>query len=232
MIDRSPPLPFPTTPRPLRPRRRGAPAAAPIPLVRADGDLTPELERFLVPLALAARAGDRDARDALWSALAPKIDRLAVAAGRRTQGDDAPRRDGRPWDAEDLRQEAFPLFADLLAVWSGNGPIGPYLLSHLAWRLRSAARALAVPRRFETSPLAPSLLYLADGSAAAAEALTLLDVLAADLPAVDAVILLRHVRDGESLRVVARRLGLDRRTVSQRWRAILAGLGSEDRGPG
>jgi DNA-directed RNA polymerase specialized sigma24 family protein len=182
------------------------------------------------PLARAARTGDRDARNALWVALAPKIDRLAVAAGRRTRGDNAPRRDGRPWDAEDLRQEAFPLFADLLAAWSGEGPIGPYLLSHLAWRLRSVARALAVPRRFETSPAASARLHLADGSAAAAEALILLEALAADLPTPDGAILLRHVRDAESLAVVALRLGLDRRTVYRRWQAIKDGLRNEERG--
>lgn len=205
---------------------RTAPGArAPLaPLVPADGEITPEQERRFTSLAHAARAGDRGARDALWWALAPKIDRLVAAAGRRTRRGDGPRRDGRAWDGEDLAQEAFPLFADLLVAWPGDGPIGPYLLSHLAWRLRSAAHALVLPRRRELSTLAPHLLHFADETAAAAEALVLLEAIAAGLPPPDGAILLWHVRDGASLVAVARRLGLGRRTVNRRWRGIKRGL--------
>lgn len=222
MMDRPPPTP---SRAPLCPVRHV------VPLIPAAGEITPEVERLLVPLAQAARAGDRDARDALWRAFAPKLDRLAAAALRRAQPDARAAgllRDNRHWDAEDLTQDAFLILADLLLVWPGDGPISPFLLSHLSWRLRSAARALTTRRRFEASAVPLHLRYLADDSAAAAEAAVLLDMLAAELPPPDGDILLRHVRDGDSLGAIAHQLALSRRTVTRHWHAIKRGLRTED----
>ena len=129
-------------------------------------------------------------------------------------------RDGGPWHAEDLAQEAFPIFADLLAAWTSDRPVAPYLLGHFPWRLRSAWRVITAPRRVEIASAPPRLRYLADGSAGAEEAMALLASIAADLSPIDGEILLRHVRDGEPLARVARDLALDRRTVTRRWRAI------------
>jgi len=216
--------------RPAPPALRLVPSPAPLPpvpplapVVPTDRPISLPLERRLTRLARAAQQGDREARDTLWAAFGPKVRILVIAAARRAQyasGGRGLRRDGRLWDQEDLAQEAFPIFLDLIAAWPGHGPIGPYLLSHLNWRLRTAARALAQPRRREGGASAERLAMLADESAAAAEALALLDALAASFPATDAEILRRHIGDGESLTAIARQLGLNRRTVGRHWQRI------------
>ncbi len=217
MVDQPVPLPCLA----VRDRRR---AGSIVPLLAPETEVGPELERFLAPLARDAQAGDRDARDTLYEALAVKIDRFVAGAWRLAWAGDGPRRDGRPWDIEDLAQEAFPIFVNLLAAWPGDRPFGPYLLAHFPWRLRNAGRALAAPRRFETAPLPPHALYLVDDSAAAEEARALLEGIAARLSSPDRQILLWHVRDGRSLGAIARRLGLHRGTVGRRWQAIREGL--------
>lgn len=234
MVDRPVPVPlFPLrSPRRAGPLAAGSPdAAGPVPLVpllAPEAEVGPELERFLAPLARDVQAGDLDARDTLYEALAVKIERFVAGAWRLAWAGDGPRRDGIPWDAEDLAQEAFPIFVDLLAAWPGDRPVGPYLLAHFPWRLRNAGRALAAPRRFETAPLPPRVLYLVDDSAAAEEARALLEAHADRLPRPDGQILLWHVRDGRSLGAIARQLGLHRDTVGRRWQAIRDGLKPED----
>ena len=216
------------------PTAHGAPRTHPIlvPLLAAGDELTPEREHFLTALAHAARAGDRAARDALYLALLAKIDRFVAGCGRLAATGAGPQRDGIPCDAEDLAQEAFPLFVDVVAAWPGDAPFGPYFLAHFPWRLRSVWRSLAASRRLEI-PIPPSwITLLHDGTVAAEEARVRLEALAADLPPPDGVILLDHVRDGESLGRIARRLGLSRRTVTRRWQALVAelrrGLRTED----
>lgn len=208
-----------------------APVRRPVPLrpfLVPDLAVSSDAADHLADLAEAAQAGDRDARDALWETLSPAIDRVVGAAARRARAIPSvgPLRNGRPWDAEDLRQEAYLLFLDLLEAWDGVRPVVPYLLGHLPWRLRSAWRAMIVRHRIDAGPASSHLHLhlLADGSAAAAEAVVLLEALAADLSPLDGEILTRHLRDGEPLRAIARHLGLDRRTVGRRWGAIKADL--------
>lgn len=194
------------------------------PLLAADAPLSGEIERRLTALALAARAGDGGARDALYHAFAPKLDRMLGRCRGLAWAAAGPRRDGRPWELDDLAQEAYLVFVDLLAEWSGEGAVGPYLLAHLRWRLRTAWNGLAAPRRREAA-ITPRLAdLLADGSAAADEATVLLETLAAALPPPDAAMLLMLVRDGCSPAVVARRLGVSRRTVDRRWGALVRRL--------
>ena len=198
-----------------------------VPLLAAGDDITPERERLLTTLATAARGGDRAARDALYLALSAKIDRF-VAGCRRLVADDGARRDGRPWDLEDVAQEAFPVFADLVAAWPADGPFGPYFLAAFPRRLRNACRDLRAQRRLQF-PLPPaSVVFLRDGTAAAEEASARLRAVAGGLPPPDGAILLGHVGDGESLCAVARRLGLPRHVVSYRWRALLSRLRDEE----
>ena len=194
-----------------------------VPLLAADDEITPELDRALSVVALAAREGDPAARNALYLALETKIARFVARHGRRVRAAGGPRRDGRPWAAEDLAQEGFLILTDLVAEWPG-GPFGPYLLAHFPWRVRDAARRLEDSRRLEaTTPTAEPALT-ADDSAQAAEATVLLETLAGRLPAPDGEILLRHIRDGESLSAIARHLGLGRHTVGRRWGALLTEL--------
>ncbi len=216
----------PTAPT-AAPPPHGAGASPLLPIMAADDPLTPEVERRLALLAHAARAGDRAARDALYAALGPKIDAMLGRCRGLAWSSADPRRDGRPWELDDLAQESYLALVDLLAAWPGEGPVGPYLLAHLPWRIRTAWRRLAAPHRRHAPLLSARADLLVDGSAAAEEALVRLELVAAALPPPDGDLLLLRVRDGHPPAAIGRRLGLTRRTVDRRWRAVCDLLRSE-----
>jgi RNA polymerase sigma factor (sigma-70 family) len=207
-------------PRPLR-AIKSTETASPwvLPLLAPDEFITPELDRMLTAAALAAHAGDRDARDALYQAFAPKLDRFTRRYRRGRWGKIA----GRAWDQADIEQEAYLIFVNLLVTWSGNGSFSRYLFGHFTWRLATAVRRLQ-----GGGPAAPVRLdrcwTLHDESASAAEAMALLETLAADLPPIDRALLLGHIRDGESFGSLAHRLQINRRTVRRRWLRLLGHL--------
>lgn len=197
----------------------------PAPRPLTTGALTAAEEQRLSALARQAHAGDRAARDELLRAVQPDLARMVAAVARLTWTADGPRRDGRPWDAEDLAQEAFLIVADLIAAWSGEGSFPPYLFAYFPWRLRNAWRRLR-PRR--AAPVAPvDLALIADESHLALEAAALLASLAAALPEPDRLVLLAHVRDDVPLRAIAGALGVSEHQVRRRWRAIKQRLRDE-----
>ena len=196
-------------------------AAPPLlPLLRPADDPTADTERALAAAAVAARAGDRAARDAIFQALGPKIDRMAAREARRAAATGGALRDGRPWDREDLGQEAYCLLVELIAAWPGDGPFVPYALAYLSWRLADTRRRWTARRRIETHPVAARDEALADESAAAEEALARLAAIAARLPAIEGELLRGIVGRGDHPAAVARRLGIDRRTANDRWAAL------------
>lgn len=219
------------------PRSTAAPAASAtsilpiLPILAADDPLTPEVERCLALLAHAARAGDREARDALYAALGPKLDAMLGRCRGLAWSSAGPRRDGLPWELDDLAQESYLALVELLDAWPGDGPVGPYLLAHLPWRIRTAWRRLAAPHRRQAPLHAIDDDRLADGSAAAEEALVRLEAVAATLPPPDGDLLLLRIRDGRSPAAIGRRLGLTRRTVDRRWRALCDRLRPSFGGP-
>ncbi len=93
-----------------------------------DFDLTPALEATLNALAHAGRH-DPAARNELYARLSGKIPRfLAPWRGRQTAlGDFA-----------DLQQEAFLIFATMIADWPGEGSFVRYFFAFFPWRLRHA----------------------------------------------------------------------------------------------
>ncbi len=97
----------------------------------ADFELTPQAEAAIDALARAGRT-DAAARNELYGALAFKIARfLAPYRGRA----------GAAGEFADLEQEAFVIFADLVADWSGGGTFARYFLGYFPWRLRHAVEA-------------------------------------------------------------------------------------------
>lgn len=209
-----------TAPTLIVPHLTLVPWTAGAPAPHAD---EPELTR----LALAARAGDAHARDLVYQALCPSIDRMVAGCARLTWAADCPRRDGRPWDREDLAQEAYLIFSDLVRVWSGEGPFTPYLFAYFPWRLRNAWRRLRPDRPRGATILRHGPDLAADASAVAEEAAVLLEALADLLPEVERIILLAHIRDGITLAEIARRLGLRSRQVGRRWLGIKRWLRGE-----
>jgi RNA polymerase sigma factor (sigma-70 family) len=127
------------------------------------------------------------------------------------------------WDRDDVEQEAWLVFNELIEQWSPDRPFGRYILATFPWRLRDAIyRGIGrrgVPSRMALVPIGDHD-WLHDGSAAADEATVLLNVLAERLPALQAEILRRHVGDGETLTEIARKLDISRRTITRQWRAV------------
>ena len=181
-----------------------------------DGPVSTDLDASLTATALLAQAGDTSARDTLYWAFAPSIVRLARRFGGSGWGA------GPVWNVDDLSQEGYLVFLDLLTGWPGGDSFAAYALGRLPWRLRNVVRRLNGPR--------PNLVngavidHLTDESAAAAEAVILLEAVANALPTPDGDILLWRIRDRETARTIARRLGVDRRTVSRSWQRTLGTL--------
>jgi hypothetical protein len=102
-----------TTPPPERrlrllPAASSQPLPAVVPLLRPNHPVTPAQDALLTALARRARDGDEPARDLLWRAFAPALEPALLRCGRMAWRVQAGwvRRDGRPWELEDLRQEA------------------------------------------------------------------------------------------------------------------------------
>jgi RNA polymerase sigma factor (sigma-70 family) len=199
------------------------PVAPPLaPVLDAATDVAPAVDRVLTAVAFDARGGCVAARDALYAACEPKISRFV----RRYRSYSCGGGRGPAIDPDDLAQEAYLVFVNLVAGWPGGDSFCAYFLGHFPWALRNAVRRLALEeRRSIPFSYVPGIHYLADGSAAAEEAVALLDAIAADLPDADGHILVWRIRDGESFGAIARRLGVNRQTVFRAWERIVAELG-------
>lgn len=207
--------------RRLDERSRAVPvrASAIVSVINTWDDLSFTLERRLLPTVERAHAGDRDARDALYIAFQPKLIRFV----RRIH---PPRM--RPdqvavWDRDDVAQEAWIVFDQLIRQWTPDRPFGRYILATFPWRLRDAVfRGVArrgVPPRMISVPIGDHE-WLRDGSAASDEARALLNVVAEQLPEVQGIVLRRHIGDGETLTTIAADLGVSRRTITRQWRSV------------
>ena len=222
------PGPDQPTADPPKPRLRllppvAGPALAPV--VRADDEIGPETDALLSGLARRARRGDLRARDALWHALGPKVDRF-VRRYRHVARSCGSDRDGpRLLDHEDLAQEAFPVFVDVLAKWdeAGGTGFGPHFLAYFPWRLRDVWRRERATAR-PTARLRPDDALAGDPSAVAEEARALVEALAAGLPEPEAGLLRGRLLADESLEQTAARLGLSRATAYRRWQRLRADL--------
>ncbi len=190
-----------------------------VPVIMPEDDLSPALERRLLPTVLRAHAGCPDARDALYLAFQPKLRRFARRIAVPWGGASMV----AVWDRDDVEQEVWLVFDELIRQWTPDRPFGRYVLATFPWRLRDAvyrgvARA-GVPPRMTAVPIGERD-WLHDGSTASVEAHVLLDVVADQLPALQAVILRRHVGRGETLTEIARDLQVSRSTVTRHWRAL------------
>lgn len=195
-----------------------APASGPIllPVIARHSDLTPALERLLRPVALRAHHGDWAARDALFAAFEPKLQRMA----RKIWVPDESATTCGTWDSDDVWQEAWIVFANLLDAWPPHIDVGRYLLANFPWRLRDVVRRSLqrgrIPTRLQANSVAAE--DLADRRAhISSEERTLLRLLADDLEPLQAEIFRRHVIDHESIVAIARELGIGERTARRHW---------------
>lgn len=190
------------------------------PVVPVRGMIPPGMDQMLSNAARAAQPDDAELRNTLYAAYAPRLHRILVRYWYRNL---------REFGCElaDLEQETFLIFARLLDGWSGAGSFSAYLHGAFPWRIYDAARRFAPREQPITEQVEATLGE--DESFAAEEALALLEELASSLSPFDRMLLLRHVREGETLAVIARSTGLSHRTVRRAWlrlqqhlRALLA----------
>lgn len=92
----------------------------------ADAEISPALEAVIDQLARLARS-DRTARDVLYGVLRLKIHRFIVPLRGRFSA---------LGDADDLDQEGYLAFVQLLSDWSGAGTFPAYFLGFMRWRMR------------------------------------------------------------------------------------------------
>lgn len=208
----------------LGPRRRPAQRRWLLPVIGANDEILPAFEETIAPAARAAKAGDAAARNALHATFATKIERFC----RRIRAPYAPPGCHGLWEDGDVTQEAFLVFAALIEEWPEHVPFARHFLSTYPWRLRDAVYRGVARRGIPPRAAAISLdraLWLRDASTEAREAVALLETVAAALDPRAGEILLRHIRDGETLTAIARDLGIGRRSVTRSWartRTVLA----------
>lgn len=187
-----------------------------------DFEMSPDLDAKLSALALRART-DRVACEELFVLLAFKTARFC----RRFRGWSL-----APWTYDDIVQEAFLAFDDLLRVWkpidSTHGPagFGFYYLRVYPLRLTDRVRAILRTRRD-----APTILPWDPGidvrhepgnPLSDIETQDILQRICGHLNAADATILLGRVAGNDDMNVVAAAAGVSRRTLYRRWKKIAA----------
>jgi RNA polymerase sigma factor (sigma-70 family) len=175
-----------------------------------DFDTTPELDARLTALARRARIDGRT-RDELFQALGYKIDRFVRRY--RFKSDQLV-----ICEPEDVAQEAYLVFCDLLDSWPGEESFSGYFFSRFPWRL---ARAVDVAERgwsasrllplLETDDVVPPL----DPE----DHFTLADV-GAMLSERDRMVLELYIGHRMRLAEIARILGVHRRTVDRCWARV------------
>lgn len=112
--------------------RRGRPEELKPVTVPAAGVIDPQTVAALQQLAALANAGDIAARDGLFFALQPRLHRIGYVL---RPWPNTPVHTGL-WERDDVDQECWLIFMDLLAAWDGDTPFVPFLLARFAWRLR------------------------------------------------------------------------------------------------
>lgn len=197
-----------------------------LPIIGTNDELLPATEDRLHPIALRARNGDRVARNALYAAFEPKLTRIA----RRLSIPNAFGNDIGVWDRDDVYQEAFIAFAELIDVWPTTIPFGRYLLANIPWRLRDAVyRGVGkrnVPPRTQAVTV-DNAEWLADASSDSEWTKLLISVLGEQLPAPQGRILIEHICEGRTLTAIALDLKISRRTITRHWTQIRRALSME-----
>lgn len=200
-------------------REETRPLPVAVPLLKPNAPVSKKDNALLTRLARRAANGDRAARDLLWRALAARLEPAIRRCGRVAWQPGWAWHDGRPWALDDLRQEAWLVFVDLIDDWDGRGAFLPYITAYFSWRLRNAMRQLGPPRRAPL-PLAAAAMVEAREELRDVEVAALLAALLATLSPADAAVLELYASEGVSLAEIARRLGVSRRTVTRRWARI------------
>ncbi len=100
--------------------------------VPSAGVIDPMTVEALQHLAARAQGGDIGARDHLYFSLQPRLHRIGYVL---RPWPNSPVLTGI-WDRDDVNQECWLVFLDLLTAWDGDTSFVTYLLARFGWRLR------------------------------------------------------------------------------------------------
>jgi RNA polymerase sigma factor (sigma-70 family) len=185
------------------------------PVVPRSGRVPAGIDSALSTIARAEARRSPDARNALFLAYESRLRRQAGYLWRRFYRDTT-------LDREDLEQETFLVFCDLLGSWSGNGSFSAYLLGSMPWRLRDTARRAIGSRDAVENEMSPD--SLADTLPGFGTLLAELEDLVVQLVPEDMTLVRLSLLEGRPTAEVARIVGLKPRSVRrrlQRARAVL-----------
>jgi RNA polymerase sigma factor (sigma-70 family) len=186
-------------------------------LVSGTGEINPDDDRIHTAAALDAKRGNRVARNALYFAFLPKIERFT----RREAWKMATASRSHLLDADDIAQEGFLAFVRLIDDWPGDQPFSRYFLGRFRWDLRNALRTFVRPETHGELRLDIGALdRLGRPSRELDEDDIDLARLAEEFSELDRAIFLALVRDGFSQAATARRLRIGQRTVARAWSRI------------
>jgi RNA polymerase sigma factor (sigma-70 family) len=191
-----------------------------LPVIGADDIILPAFDDTLGSFAIRAQQGDTDARDALFFAYLPKLERLmsvvrtpAVSAGSTST-----------WDRDDVEQEAYLVFVDLVNSWCGDVSFTSWLLARFPWRLRNTVRGgiakPSTPPRQWVVPIEDAALEPIEMENVDPDEQRMVGTLMDALPDHLAQVLVAHAFHGTSKSQIARDLGLGRRTIVRYWQQI------------
>ena len=192
-----------------------------------DFELTFECDADLTRRALLAR-DDPSERDTLFRLLAFKINRFCSRFRRWNL---------LPWEIDDVRQEAYLAYVDVLNGWrpipseSGPAGFGYYFMRVYPLRLSDRVRRVVQTRRDRPAPS----IWSADDDERPdpsemerdMETMAFIMEMTARLDATQARILLLHTAADLAPNDVAARTGISRRTFYRRWKEIAATIRHE-----
>lgn len=191
-----------------------------LPVIGADDVILPAFDDTLGAFAIRAQQGDTGARDALFFAFLPKLERLMAHA----RVPNMPAGMTGTWDRDDVEQEAYLVFTELVESWCGDVSFTSWLLARFTWRLRNTLRAgvgrpgtpprtRAVPLEVaEEEPLVPEELD--------PELREMVAALVDSLPEHLAQALVAHAFHGRTKTEIAQEMGISRRTMVRYWQEI------------
>ena len=206
------------------------------PVLDPAGRIPDDIDARLAALALRAQAGDLPARNALFLAIWPRCAPVLNGIRRNYVWREL---EGRAWTFDDLDQEAFPVFCEIVDRWSGLEPrFAGYFFTRFRWRMFDVLRSWSVSPRREEALIAD--LPVSKDETDAIELRLVVEALFAHLATDERQLLEWRLIDGRTDAEMAQTLGVSVKTVRRRrirvfakardhaaaigWRADSAGL--------
>ena len=182
------------------------------PVLDRGGRVPDDVDARLAELALRAKAGDANARNLLFLAIRPRCAPVLNGVRRHELWRSL---EGRSWTFNDLEQESFLIFCDLLDHWNGAEPrFAGYFFSRYRWRVFDTLR------RWTVTPLRAGAFEeafaVAQNETDAIELRVALSALLAELDESELRLLEWRAIDGRTDAEMARALGVSLKTVRRR----------------